>query len=198
MIDSFKKIPIDFGQGGLRKSSKGKLIAFSLIDSKRKGLALDLGCREGYWSKRIEALGYEVASIDIEKRYHKCTVMDANKPLPFPDQSFDLVWSSEVIEHLDSPQKIMTELKRILKPGGQIILTTPNSYFWLFKLLSLFGQTPKKLQRSDHKHFFNLSNIKEIFPEAKIYGFFPYFLVKFKITKLIGLLSPTFVIYLKK
>ena len=135
-----------------------------------------------------------MTSIDISKEFDSSIICDINNKLPFNDNSFDLIWCSEVIEHVDNPIKTLAEFRRTLKPKGKMILTTPNSYFWIGKILMVFGMTPKKLQRKDHKHFFSIKDIKIMFPNARLYGYFPYMILKFKIRRLIGLLSPTFVI----
>lgn len=53
--------------------------------------------------------------------------------LPFADGSFDLVLTSEVIEHILEPAKMMREIYRVLSPGGKVVVTTPNwqSFFGL-------------------------------------------------------------------
>lgn len=48
------------------------------------------------------------------------------KPLPFASQSFDLVVSLEGIEHVFNPANLFSELARVLKPGGLLLITTPN------------------------------------------------------------------------
>ena len=202
IIHYLKKLPIDLGQGHQRASTKGKLIALSLVPQGqvkkdkiiKKKAALDVGCREGIQSEWLKGKGYKVTSIDIQTDYGR--IVDVNKKLPFKDNSFDLIWCSEVIEHLKNPAKTVKEFYRILRPGGKMLLTTPNSYCWLFRLFSLIGLPPKRLQRDDHIHFFHVKDVKKMFPNATLYGFFPYFLVKFQIKSnwAINWLSPTFVI----
>ena len=206
LISFLKKMPIDLGQGNintnLRTKTYGKVIAESLvppvkIEEIKK--ALDVGCREGFQSEWLEKKGYDVTSIDVEKKFEKCIIMDANKELIFKDNSFDLIWCSEVIEHLDNPIKAIEEFKRLLKPEGKFIITTPNSYFWLYNIAKIFGKTAKDLQNPGHKQFFSEKNIKNICQDSKIYGYFPYMIKKFKIKKNINFLSPTFVVeYYKK
>ena len=193
IIDLLKKLPVDLGQGTVRRRTKGKEIAVNLIGD-TMGKALDIGCREGYQTRLLEDMGFNVTSIDVTKDFDNCIIMDANDTLEFGDNEFDLVWCSEVIEHLEDPVKSLSEFRRVLKQSGKLIITTPNSYCWVFNLFSLFGLTPDKLQHPGHKHFFNYKDMQELFPNADIYGFFPYILVKFRIRHFVGLLSPTFVI----
>jgi hypothetical protein len=62
------------------------------------------------------------------------------------------------------------------------------------RLIYSLGYTPKQLQNPGHKYFFNINHIKMLFPGARIYGYFPYMIAKFKINRFLGFLSPTFVI----
>jgi len=49
-----------------------------------------------------------------------------NQPLPYPDASFDVVYSTEVIEHVEGHRNFLVEAARVLKPNGWLVLTTPN------------------------------------------------------------------------
>jgi len=74
-------------------------------------------------------------------------VADLNiQPLPFADQSFDLVTCTEVIEHLEHYRETLREMHRVLKPGGSLVLTTPNVLnlksrvrFFIYGFHNLFG-----------------------------------------------------------
>lgn len=198
IIEALKKIPIDLGQGSVAETTKGKQIAVGLVPPGRGRRALDLGARDGRQTRWLTRRGYEVVSVDVEPGFTQCLEIDANQPLPFPDESFDLVWSSEVIEHLEQPQRVLAELRRVLRPGGDIILTTPNSYALLFRFIALFGLTPQRIQRDDHIHFFDRADIEKLAPDAQLYGHFPYFWVKRTIRRGIGTLSPTFVMHIRK
>lgn len=50
--------------------------------------------------------------------------------LPFEDESFDLVTSRSVVEHLEFPREVFAELRRVLRPGGRIVFATPNKYYY--------------------------------------------------------------------
>jgi SAM-dependent methyltransferase len=69
--------------------------------------------------------------------------------LPFRDNSFDKVYSFDVIEHVESPQKLVTEIFRVLKSGESIEITTPNPWHWRKILRVLRG---KKIFLSDTAH----------------------------------------------
>ena len=103
-----------------------------VVGENKKGKVLDLGCGNGDYSKRLKNLGFQVLAADLdEKRFRysgdisfkKC---DITRELPFEDNSFDFCLLLEVIEHLRNPYLVMSELGRILKPKGELILSTPN------------------------------------------------------------------------
>jgi ubiquinone/menaquinone biosynthesis C-methylase UbiE len=112
---------------------------------------LDAGCgRYLKFSKEFAGVA-QVVGIDLESELE---TRNANSPygvrgnldyLPFPAGSFDLVISRSVIEHLESPGKVFQEFYRVLKPGGRVILLTPNKYDYV-SIIAAY--TPYKLHRA--------------------------------------------------
>ena len=191
-----KKLPIDLGQAELSEVTEGKQIALRLVPLVPGGKALDIGCREGHQSEWLKKHGYEVESVDVETSYRFGKILDVNNGLPYDENLYDLIWCSEVLEHLKQPDFVLSEMRRVLKPDGFLILTTPNSNFWLYRIIGLFGIRPDKLQNPTHIHYFSGSDIKALCPDAELYGYFPYVWFKFTLrsSEAISFLSPTFVV----
>jgi len=76
------------------------------------------------------------------------------EPLPYPDGTFDLITFTEVIEHVENHRAVLREIQRVLKPGGVVLITTPNILnlksrlrFLFFGFWNLFG--PLHISASD-------------------------------------------------
>lgn len=98
---------------------------------------LDLGAGAGI----VEAMNFknecrEVVGVDLDPRVtsnpflHKGIEADASN-LPLPDAYFDVVIADNVMEHIDDPEKTLTEIARVLKPGGSFFFKTPNKYHYM-------------------------------------------------------------------
>ena len=99
---------------------------------------LDYGCGSGYGSARIaknaihvdavdvadDAIAYAQAHYATENIAFHCCAPDSR--LPFSDQSFDTVLSFQVFEHIQKTAHYLSEIRRVLKPGGELILVTPD------------------------------------------------------------------------
>lgn len=102
---------------------------------------LDAGCGTGWFSKRAVDRGADVTSIDVglnllvqvAKKCQSRLMIGDICNLCFQDDSFEVIVSSEVIEHVPNPRRAIHELARILQPGGVLVLTTPNK-LWHFAI----------------------------------------------------------------
>ena len=136
-------------------------------------------------------------ALDIDPSYPGARIHDVENGLPFSDTSVDLIWCTEVIEHLRDPEYFLREVERVMRPGGMAVFTTPNSHWWFYWVVQWWGWTPQNLQNPDHKQFFSEQSIRTLAPEYQLIGYFPYALFFMPIKRAIGMVSPTFV-FLKK
>lgn len=91
-----------------------------------KGVLLNAGCGTGRLNQ--VDLNYEIHNCDLEQRsLPNFKKTDLNERWPYPDNRFDALVSTEVIEHCENPWHFMREVKRVLKPDGIALVTTPNN-----------------------------------------------------------------------
>lgn len=89
---------------------------------------LDVPCGGGGFASHLTAKGAECVGMDIvpADEHRPMVLSDMNRAFPFADEAFDLVLSIEGIEHIHDPFHVIGECFRVLKPGGTLILSTPN------------------------------------------------------------------------
>jgi SAM-dependent methyltransferase len=110
--------------------------AFLLSEVRPGDRALDLGCGAGQFTAELvragaTALGADVAEAALSRARSRHPAIDFRLvpiagPLPFEDCSFELVWASEVIEHVADTARWLSEVIRVTAPGGRLLLTTPT------------------------------------------------------------------------
>jgi 2-polyprenyl-3-methyl-5-hydroxy-6-metoxy-1,4-benzoquinol methylase len=102
------------------------------------GDALDFGAGQGTLSHRLAASGRfrSLCAADLLDRPPGLDVgirwvqADLNEPLELASQSFDTIVAAEVVEHLENPRAAAREWFRLLRPGGSVVLSTPNNESW--------------------------------------------------------------------
>ncbi|UEM07306.1 class I SAM-dependent methyltransferase (plasmid) [Skermanella rosea] len=102
------------------------------------GRVLDLGCNNGYGSYELSRHGHRVVGVDVSaealddaRRRFSADNLEyrqvSGQDLPFEADSFDLITSFQVIEHIVEMEPYLREIRRVLKPGGLAVFTTPNA-----------------------------------------------------------------------
>ena len=106
---------------------------FEKFDMERGNTVLDIGCGRGDFTKGFKDLNLEVFGIDREivdsemlKGIEVKSVDFEKNPFSFSPDTFDFVFSKSVIEHLYNPENFIQECYKVLKPGGKIIIMTPD------------------------------------------------------------------------
>lgn len=115
---------------------------------------MDVGCGRGEFLDGFKKLGLTADGMDLE-----IDGIDVGKNnFPFPDKKFDFVFSKSVIEHLSEPDNFIKEIYRILKPGGRIIVMTPD---WQSQIYIYYDDYT-------HRHPYTATGLKDL---LNIYGF---------------------------
>jgi SAM-dependent methyltransferase len=144
-------VPLRSGPDRARRQAR--MLAGILRDSAGPAVILDLGCGDGFalavaaglnpshrfagidWSadalRRAQALGLTVLRAGVTA-----------PGLPVADDAADVVIMSELIEHLVDPDEAVAEVRRVLRPGGSLLLSTPNLAAWYNRGLLAFGIQP--------------------------------------------------------
>lgn len=109
---------------------------------KKSGILFDIGAATGFFLNIAQARGFAVSGVEISKfaadkarqsglTVHEGSIKDAN----LEDNSLDVVTMFDVIEHMPEPFSEIKEVYRVLKPGGLVVINTPNGESFLARLL---------------------------------------------------------------
>lgn len=114
-----------------------------IINGETVGLLIDVGAGNGSLSLRLKERGFEVVAVDLNSKAFipKNTVdfiVADGRRLPLPDQRATYIVAAEVIEHLDNPYDLVKEAYRVLRPGGKLIISTPNVENLFERVIYLF------------------------------------------------------------
>jgi len=148
---------------------------------------LDVGCGEGSFAAALMRAGAEVVALDVAEepvrraraRHPDLEVglVQPEAPLPIEDSNFDVVWAGETIEHVADTSGWLSELRRVMRPGGLVLLSTPEhgplSRLWLG--LSRRAFEAHFDPRSDHLRFYTRRVLGDLladfgFEEVAVFG----------------------------
>jgi len=130
---------------------------------------VDLGCGDGTFAAELLASGATVVGLDIaegalERARRRAPqaefrLVGEDGPLPVEDGWADAVWAGEVLEHALDPVGLVLESRRVLRPGGKLLATTPAHG-------PLFTRTSLLDPRADHLRFFTARSLRAVLGEA--------------------------------
>lgn len=149
-----------------------------------KGRVFVDGCGVGMYLSHLEADARQAVGLDIElERTHEArqiasqVVCGAGERLPFPANSFDLILSHEVLEHVQDDQEAIREIVRTLAPGGRLVIFVPNrgypfethGIYWRgrykFGNIPLVNYLPRRLRDklAPHVRVYSSSDLAKLF-----------------------------------
>jgi SAM-dependent methyltransferase len=128
---------------------------------------LDLGCRSGaltrYFLEGNEVVGLDVDPAALAKAEAlgiEPVLANVEEPLPFADGRFDAVVAGELLEHLQFPDALVSEARRVLRPGGMLVGSVPNAFRLQSRLRFLRGRPPE--DDPTHLHMFSPAAIRAL------------------------------------
>lgn len=140
------------------------------LPANRHGRLLDIGCGSGESIRRMQEMGWRAEGIDFDRHVIDCAKrkglivnFGSVQEQGYPDDHFDAITMMHVIEHVSSPLIVLKECYRILKPGGRLVVETPNS-----RSLGhcIFKKDWRGLEPPRHLHLMNMAVLKRIVTES--------------------------------
>ena len=140
------------------------LIVDAVGEGKR---VLDLGCRSGALTRHFLE-GNSVVGLDVDPAaLEKAAALgiepvqaNVEEPLPFEDATFDVVVAGELFEHLQFPDALVAEIRRVLRPGGVLAGSVPNAFRVQSRLRFLRGRPPE--DDPTHLRMFSPTALREL------------------------------------
>jgi 2-polyprenyl-6-hydroxyphenyl methylase/3-demethylubiquinone-9 3-methyltransferase len=154
-------------------------LAFLLQHAPTGARVLDVGCGEGWFTAALGRAGRTAVGVDVAReplrRAHTrepeldLRLVPVEGPWPLEDVSFDAVWAGEVLEHVADTAAWLSEVRRVLRPGGALVLSTPAHGPLTRLRLGLSGQAFAAHfdPRSDHLRFYTRRSLAALLADFR-------------------------------
>ena len=135
----------------------------------RDATILEVGCGDGAFTKDLAEYSSDITALDISAHQIQLNARaypdlrflqhDVSERLPFDEGTFEVIWCSEVLEHLFDPGFALREMFRVMAPGGKLLVTVP--YHGLFKnvMIALFKWDEHFAPTHPHVRFFTRNTL---------------------------------------
>ena len=133
---------------------------------------LDLGCSSGLFAAHARAAGHHVTGVDyleipgVRERTDHFVQASLEDGIPAEaGDGFDVIVAADVIEHLSRPGQVMRDMFRVLRPGGQVVLSVPNFAHWYPRIrvaAGLFGYDRRGILDETHLRFFTRATLRRL------------------------------------
>jgi glycosyltransferase involved in cell wall biosynthesis len=143
-----------------------------MIEGLPSSRILDVGCSGGLLAEHLRARGHRVTGVDcleipgVRERTDDFFLADLNQGLPAGvGDGYDVVIAGDIIEHLIRPAAALREMRRVLRPDGQILLSVPNFGHWYPRVrvvLGQFGYDRRGILDDTHLRFFTRSMLRRL------------------------------------
>lgn len=149
--------------------------------------ALDIGCGTGLILRHLPegSIGVDINPRNLERlpKYapgRTAIIADVQDHLPFADNTFDTITAAEVLEHLVFPEKALSEIYRVLKPGGVFVGSVPqDNWFWNLRSLSVTYHKMGQIEEPFHNEM-HLPELKSLLATTfRTFKVYPYYLTNF-------------------
>ena len=140
------------------------------LPARPKGQLLDVGCGSGWLLKNMKDLGWCVEGVDFDPVAVE-NAREEGLPVHFgsledqqyPSNYFDAITMSHLIEHVYNPLQLLRECYPILKPGGYLVVVTPNGESWGHRI---FKNNWRGLEPPRHLHIFIIQSLRHLAEKA--------------------------------
>jgi SAM-dependent methyltransferase len=138
---------------------------------------LDLGAGDGAFAAQLRATGCEVVAVDVaEEALRRARArepgldarhVEEGAPLPLDEGAVDVVWAGEMLEHVADVVGLLAEVRRVLRWGGTLLVTTPYHGRVSVAALALRGRFDERFDpRADHLRFFTERSLRSLLEDA--------------------------------
>jgi 2-polyprenyl-3-methyl-5-hydroxy-6-metoxy-1,4-benzoquinol methylase len=131
---------------------------------------LDLGCGDGTFAAALLAAGCQVTMVDVAEEALRrargrapeaqAAKVGEGEPLPFAEDAFDVIWAGEVLEHVADVVGLLAEVRRVLRWGGPLLITTP----WHGRVV--VATDAHFDPRADHLRFFSARTLRAVLEDS--------------------------------